>query len=471
MRRYIYLILAMLAFAPALWGQRVNVKDVTFTQSGNYLVTDMDVLLSQLDDVRTNEVVVLTPYIIKEDEGRQMELPSVAVYGRTRYYHYLRNNGDMMITGPEEITVRASKDMEVVDYRHAVAYEDWMDNATLLVKEQTYGCCGDILGDNDRTLARNTVLRFAPKFAYVKPAAEVKNRALSGSAFVDFRVNKTNIDPNYRNNVPELGKIQASIDSIKNTSDVEVKKIFIKGFASPEGGYANNERLAKGRTEALKNYVQGLYDFPASTYETAYEPEDWDGLISYLEGSSLASKDDILDIIRNSGLDPDPMEWRIKSRHAGDYAFLLQNVYPGLRHSDYRIEYLIRDFTDINEIKQLVRTHPQKLSLQEFYLAAQEYEAGSDDFNYVFETAVRMYPQDEVANLNAAVSALNRGDLVGAEAYLPKAGNSPEAQYARALLPALKGNYSEALPLLRAVSAQVPEAADAAQQIEKVVRY
>ena len=55
----------MLAFAPALWGQRVNVKDVTFTQSGNYLVTDMDVLLSQLDDVRTNEVVVLTPYIIK----------------------------------------------------------------------------------------------------------------------------------------------------------------------------------------------------------------------------------------------------------------------------------------------------------------------------------------------------------------------------------------------------------------------
>jgi hypothetical protein len=165
------------------------------------------------------------------------------------------------------------------------------------------------------------------------------------------------------------------------------------------------------------------------------------------------------------------MEWRIKSRHASDYAFLPQNVYPGLRHSDYRIEYLIRDFTDINEIKELVRTHPQKLSLQEFYLAAQEYEAGSDDFNYVFETAVRMYPQDEVANLNAAVSALNRGDLVGAEAYLPKAGNSPEAQYARALLPALKGNYSEALPLLRAVSAQVPEAADAAQQIEKVVRY
>ena len=45
MRRYIYLVLSMLAFAPALWGQRVNVKDVTFTQSGNYLVTDMDVLL------------------------------------------------------------------------------------------------------------------------------------------------------------------------------------------------------------------------------------------------------------------------------------------------------------------------------------------------------------------------------------------------------------------------------------------
>ena len=471
MKRYIFLILAVLTLSPMLRAQRAGVENVTFSRNGQYMVADMDLLLSQLN-VKSNEAVVLTPYIINNSGTQSVELPSVAVYGRNRYYHYLRNNGDMMITGPKEISYRASKAPASVDYRQAVDYEPWMENSKLVLGEQTYGCCGNILDENQRQLAENVKYTYTPNFVYVQPQVEaVKSRSLSGQAFIDFVVNRTDIRPDYRNNRAELNKIQNTIDSVKNDADIQVQKIFIKGFASPEGGYQSNDRLAAGRTEALRKYVAGLYDFPASTYETDHVAEDWDGLTNYLQSSNLSSKNEILDIIRNSGLQPDAMEARIKSRYAQDYQYLLQNVYPGLRHSDYRIEYTIRGFNDINEIKQLVRQQPQKLSLQEFFLAAQEYQPGSADFNEVFQTAVRMYPQDETANLNAAVSALNRGDLISADAYLKQAGNSAQAAYAKGVLAGMRENYNDALLYFRqAKSGGVQQADDAIAQIEKIIQ-
>ena len=76
-----------------------------------------------------------------------------------------------------------------------------------------------------------------------------------------------------------------------------IKNVDIKGYASPEGSWALNERLAKGRTESLKKYVQELYKFAPDMITTSYEPEDWNGLRRYVEDSKLESKKAILDII------------------------------------------------------------------------------------------------------------------------------------------------------------------------------
>ena len=122
----------------------------------------------------------------------------------------------------------------------------------------------------------------------------------------------------------------------------------------------------------------------------------------------------------------------------------MQNCYPALRHTDYRIAYVIRSYNDVEEIKRLMRTQPQKLSLNEFYLVAQEYEPGTDEFTEVFETAVRMFPDDTVANLNAANAAMRRGDNTGAVRYLERAGDSPEAVYARGSLAVRMKDYETA---------------------------
>lgn len=95
-----------------------------------------------------------------------------------------------------------------------------------------------------------------------------------------------------------------------------------------------------------------------------------------------------------------------------------------------------------------MRTDPSKLSLTEFYFAAQSAEPGSDLFNEIFETAARLHPTDETANLNAANASLSRGDTVAAGMYLEKAGNSNEARYAKAMMMIMDNNYDGARGVL-----------------------
>ena len=102
----------------------------------------------------------------------------------------------------------------------------------------------------------------------------------SGRAYLDFPLNETTIYPEYRNNPAELAKIKRSIDLIKNDTNVVISHIDIHGYASPEGPYSNNERLARERTRTLKDYVCSQYSFNDTLFTTHYTPEDWTDLSS-----------------------------------------------------------------------------------------------------------------------------------------------------------------------------------------------
>ena len=466
------LFAAPLALAQTVDSGTVSAENVKFSKNGDDLVVQMDLNTTGLD-ISGNRMVIITPEV--SDGVNTETLPSVGLYGRKRYIYYIRNIQDKPESLSEDKAIRTKDAPDVIPYSSIVPFQSWMSDAALKLKVQEKGCANCDKGSGDRLLADRPLMPEAPvirpKAAYITPQAEaVKARSLEGRAFINFEVNKTVIKPDYMTNPTELGKIIATIDSVKNDSDINVEAISIKGFASPEGGWANNERLAKGRSAALKNYINTLYKFDNDIISTSYEVEDWEGLKEFVEGSNLTAKDEILAII-NEGGDADKKEAKIKAKYPEQYNYLLHNVYPSLRHSDYVINYVISNFTDPKEIREIAKTAPQKLSLNEFFIAAQDCKSGSEEFAELFETAVRMYPDSEVANLNAASSELTHGDLINAEKHLKKAGNSPQAQYARAMLLALKGNYSDALPKLRALSNQVPEAADAVAQIENILNY
>ena len=99
---------------------------------------------------------------------------------------------------------------------------------------------------------------------------------------MDFPINETAIYPEYRLNPGELRRIKASVDSARFDESVRITRISLHGYASPESPYANNTRLAKGRTEALMSYLQKQYGFATSIFKINYTPEDWDNLRNFI---------------------------------------------------------------------------------------------------------------------------------------------------------------------------------------------
>lgn len=448
MKRTIFILATLLGLESVSGALAQDVKNITpsisinhfkMERNGKYLTVEMAVDLTALK-VEANRAVLLTPRLVNGTDS--LDLPSVGIYGRKRYYYYVRN-GIGSISGANETICQASKKPDKIEYNNSVVYEKWMDGATLKFHRGDWGCCHEMLAEYEGRLGRHNEA-FFPELVFVRPEAEIiKSRSLSGSAFIDFPVNKTVIYPEYRRNTAELGKIEATIDSVRNDKDMSIVSVWLKGYASPESPYKHNRDLAIGRTESLKEHIRKLYNFADDIIVTEHEPEDWVGLRRYVERSNINHRAEILEMI-DSDLEPDAKEARIKNTYPEEYRFLLQHCYPALRHTDYRIDYNIRGYSNVEEIKRILEERPQNLSLNEFYLVASTHEPGTAEFTNVFETAVRMFPNDEIANLNAANAAIRHGDHEAARRYLDKAGGSAEAVYARGALAIREKDYKTA---------------------------
>ena len=308
-----------------------------------------------------------------------------------------------------------------------------------------------------------------PTLAYISPEAEtVKHRAEVGTAYLDFQVGKYAILPDFRNNALELAKIDNTVSTVVNDKNITLEGIILKGFASPEGSYKSNTVLAGNRVKALAEYIRKKHDFKPELFTLDNGSEDWEGLKAKVEADrSVPSREAVLAII-NSNDEPDKKDAKLAALDGGaPYRYVLKNIYPSLRRSDYRVAYQVRFFT-VEEGREIIKTRPQQLSLSEMFAVANSYEIGSKEYNEVFEIAVRMYSDDPVANLNAANIALSKNDLDAARTYLAKTGNSPEAIHARGVLNLLDGNLDEAGKLLeQAKAAGVKEAAANLDELRK----
>jgi hypothetical protein len=292
-------------------------------------------------------------------------------------------------------------------------------------------------------------LKECPPLPLIMPdPEEIKLRQIQGHAFLDFPVNETVIYPDYRKNPEELARIHKSVDSALFDKTVVVTRITLHGYASPESPYSNNTRLAKGRTEALKNYLMRNYHFDASVFNNLYTPEEVKGYFWYdnknfvetpeVPDYVLEHRDELLRIIGKS-MDPDAKEELMKKVGDGEpYRWLLEYVYPGLRHTDYIIEYKIRSFS-VEKGRRLIYSHPEGLSLEEMYKVAKSYEEGSENWLDALLIAVQRYPDDRTANLNAACGCVMTSRLNDAKKFLKKAGNSSQARYVNNVIKAMEG--------------------------------
>jgi|GEM_PF-307786 len=230
------------------------------------------------------------------------------------------------------------------------------------------------------------------------PHSRVRSEELAGVARIQFAVSDTVLDRTIGANAAELGSIAARLDSIRNGLDMQIVSIQLTGYASPEGPYRNNERLAAARTAALHGHIRDTYAVADSLITDTYVAEDWTGLRNAVADSDLPDRDEILDII-DTTTEPDAREAAIR-RHRTSWRQIAATVLPSLRRTEYIIRYEHR------------------------------------------------YEEQETHTLEAVNKAIADGDTDLAARLLVDIPSSTEADYARGIVAALRHRYDEALAWL-----------------------
>jgi hypothetical protein len=316
-----------------------------------------------------------------------------------------------------------------------------------------------------KPIIRKVKLKECPPLPLIMPDPEEnKTRTIQGHAFLDFPVNETVIYPEYRKNPDELARIYKSIDSAMFDKAVVITRISLHGYASPESPYSNNTRLARGRTDALKTLLIRKYNFDEKVFKCSFTPEDWDNLRGFLidvnsrkvkgdfwyDNKNFVETPEVPDYVHENrnellriigkNMDPDAKNELLKKVAGGEpYQWLLEHVYPGLRHTDYIIDYKIRPFS-VEKGRKLIYSHPEGLSLEEMCNVAMSYEEGSENWLDALLIAVERYPDNETANFNAACGCVMTNRLNDAKKYLSKAGDSMSTRYVANVIKAMEGD-------------------------------
>ena len=470
------LILAALTASFAA-GAQVPVRDITLNREGETMQVGMTVDLAKIVP-DNNAAVVLTPVLYNGADS--VHLRPLGVYSRGRFLHYARaqRSSEPFKEGDMRYYVRTMPD--AMSYTDEVPYQEWMDGASLRIDEAGEGCCGKATYlEEGAPLAQwvNPIppkpepIRYIPNYGYVHPDASTitKEQSISGEAYVVFAAGKSVVDTTYRDNRKELRKIRNTIDSVRVDPDRTITRVLLKGYSSPDGRYSSNDKLARERTESILGYVKSLYPLDDELFVPESVAENWDGLRAAVDSSDLPNRDKILELI-DSDIDPDLKESRLKARYPKDYKKLSTQVFPLLRRTDYNVSFTVRSYTTAEDVRRMMRERPRNLSISEFFLAAQGLEPGTSEFNDVFALAARVYPDDHVANINAANAAMSVGNLTVAARYLEKAGDSAKARYAKGVYAALSEDFAKAKDYFASAELSgVKEASAARALVESII--
>lgn len=456
----------------------VSITPVRLEQVGDSLYVVIDFNFEKMT-VNSRRSITYIPTLATSNVNKSLQGVTVkgrADYNDTRRQVALMSKAELELhnLNLSYVTIKGykSEQSKSVRYSKAIPFESWMKEARLDIVEDNCGCGRPSHLLNTLPLVNSIQLEkiilpydITPHVVYLQPEAEaIKKREIAGEAFLDFAVSRVEINSDYMNNPRELKKITDMMSEVYKDPSITVKGVYVVGYASPEGGLKINQQLSEGRAKSLVSYLTPLFNYPKNMYKVVFGGENWSGLRETISNSQVTYKDQVLAILDDNTLSNDARKNKLKRLSKGEpYRQMVKEYYPALRKAICKIDYEVKGF-DVAEAKEVLKTRPQNLSLNEMYLVANTYDVGSTEFVDLFETAVKLFPDDVTANLNAASAALTRKDVTTAERYLKKIeGKLSTAQYHNTLgvMLMLKGEYERADEHLKIASKSELEVAKA----------
>lgn len=312
--------------------------------------------------VRRNYSLVFAPTIT--DGTYTWSLPAIVVRGRRAKIiedrHLLASGRSVSYNDAVYTTNGAT-----VDYLAEIPYQRWMEDARMVMEAMNVGCCSSsplALSVMTERLALSppvpielpippvvppelsTADRLAESNPFIRPYSEYDGQIYDddreNELLINFRQGKYEVVPDFADNKQSLSRLISSVLAIRSSPDSRVCKVMIAGFASPEGSFEFNDRLAWSRAVALKEYLAEVADLESDLVELYNGSEDWRGLRKLVEQSDMYAKQAVLNIIDNT-----PVENAQTARSRLDelkrldggrpYKYMYDNFFPLLRNAAY----------------------------------------------------------------------------------------------------------------------------------------
>lgn len=448
------------ASARGLYTENVDVR-----LAGDYLTVSADIVLDSVK-LRGNDQLFVTPFVLN-DTVDEKELPSVLISGRNIHYSYQRG----VMNGFKEIK-RHTIDKEVrrtngvaqtIPYSVRVPMESWMSapGTRMVIVVDSCGC-GRQLGEEipgeyylvppfENPVKEMRSLMIRPP--YTEPPVQIHE----GKARVQFEVDRTQLhvapytckNGQRIDNRAQIAMIDDSVRYALTDPNVELSAIEICGYASPESPYTHNDELATGRSRALAEYLADHYHLPKERVSYSSVPENWGEFRKMVETSDELTEDqryDLLQLIDQPAYTPedyDRKEQILKTDPRFKQLYrskILPQWFPKLRATTFAIHTRLKPMTD-EQLKDVIEKTPEKMSLNQMFAVARMYPEGSDEFNRIIRIALKYYPDDPIAIMNAASAEVAEGHYDKAKEMLLKAGDSPEVYNLLGIIATSEENY------------------------------
>lgn len=374
------------------------------TRQGAKAVVDFDLDLTNMKHLKSNTVLQIVPTLQANDGSEQLDLPAISISGRTRAIMLRR-------MGKQVDIIRNKSGEQHYHYTAEVPFALWMKDASLIFRAKGYGCAECELGDYTTLLTPNALAPlYQPQYRYamlVPEGEETKRREESLTAMITFPVNKTNLNLNLGNNRSEIKRINDKVQELTTNISLTVDALSLTGYASPEGNADLNQRLSEGRVKSIAAYLVRTYPRFKGHYTSRAMGADWDGLRAAIEESSVDYKEQIIQITQERAASERTAALRAID-NGKTYAHLLQTYYPPLRRTVITFSFVVKGF-DLEEAREVIKTHPTHLSLAEVNLVANSYPAGSAERYETWAIAADAFPNAVEPATNAAIMDFEAG--------------------------------------------------------------
>ena len=283
--------------------------------------------------------------------------------------------------------------------------------------------------------------------AAVAPDAFQRINAQKQEANIKFLIQQATLRQSElkNNSVQEFVKLLEQINN--DREGLKLNDVEVSAYASPDGGFDLNSRLAAQRQENTQKYVQQELKkakLSDAAVDAKYTAEDWDGFQELVNASNIQDKDVILRVL-SMYKDPQEREQQIKNISSA-FRELADGILPQLRRSRMIINYETVGRND-QQIQEQLREDPSKLNVEELLYAA-TLTQNDQQKETIYKTTTQVYPTDARAYNNLATLAYAKGDLQQAQQWIEQAqkqnANLAEAAANLGMIALAQGNLEAA---------------------------